>query len=71
MTKIEIEIPDELEFVRRVPSINWTVLVSKMLKEKIREIEEIKRIVAKSQLTERDVEEISDEINKNASEHYK
>ncbi len=70
MTKIDIEIPENLEFIRRMPNVNWTVLVSKMLREKLSEIEEIKKIAAKSKLTEKDVEELSNEINENAARHY-
>ena len=70
MARINIEISDDLEFVKKIPSINWTVLVNKIIKAKLKEIEEIKRIVSKSKLTEKDVEEISDEVNKWASKHY-
>ena len=70
MAKIDIEIPENLEFIRRIPNINWSVLVSKILREKLSEIEEIKRIAAKSKLTDKDAEELSNEINKNAARHY-
>ena len=70
MVKIDIEISDNLEFIKKVPNINWTILVTKMLKEKLREIEEVKRIVSKSKITENDVKEISDEINENAARYY-
>ena len=70
MAKINIEISDDLEFIKKVPNIDWTVLISKMLREKLREIEEIRKIASKSKLTEKDVEEISDEINNNAAKHY-
>ncbi len=71
MSKIEIEVSDDLNFIKMVPSVNWTVLVSKILKERLNEIEEIKRIVSKSKLTEEDVEEISSKINMAAAENYK
>lgn len=70
MAKISIEVSDDLEFIKRVPNVDWTVLVSKILKEKLKEIEEVRKIAANSALTEEDVESISDEINKNASRHY-
>ena len=70
MTKITIELPNELEFIRKVHSTVLTLAVIKMLKDRAEEIKDIERIVAKSQLTEADVEELTDKINLESSKHY-
>ena len=70
MVKITIEIPDELDFLRKLPSLVITAALIKMLKEKAKEFREIDEIVAKSQLTEKDAEELSDKINNAAAKNY-
>ena len=68
--KITIDLPEELEFMKNIPSIYWKVATVKLLQEKMEEIAEIHRIVSKSQLTENDVEELTDKINNEISKHY-
>lgn len=71
MAKITIEIPEELDFIDRIPPIYWTVAVSKILKLRIKEIEEIMKIARESKATEKDVEELTDEIKDAVWDHYK
>lgn len=68
--KVTIELPRELEFVRNVSSVVLTAMVVKMLRVNAKEIHEIDRIVAKSQLNEKDVEELTDKINESGIGHY-
>jgi len=70
MEKITIELPEGLEFVKNVSSIVLTAALIKMLQNKAKEIREIDRIVAKSHLSEKDVEELTDKINESAANHY-
>ncbi len=70
MVQITIDIPKELEFMKKIPSVVITAALIKMLHDKAREIKEIDDIVAKSQLTEADVDELSDKINKSIAKHY-
>ena len=70
MTKITIELPNELEFIRKIPSVVLTAALLKMLKDKAKELKEIDEIVARSELTEKDAEELSDKINSATAKHY-
>ncbi len=70
MEKITIELPEGLEFVKNVSTIVLTAALVKMLQNKAKEIREIDRIVAKSHLTEKDAEELTDKINESAANHY-
>ena len=74
MTKLTVEIPEEIEHRSKMNIAQLAVLASRFIQEKIIEIEEIehfKRSVAKSKLTEEDVEEISDKINRAMWEYHK
>ena len=70
MEEIKIKIPNELEFIKRVPNIEWSILVSKLIRSKLDRIDRIQKIAAKSQLTEKDAEEFSDKINESLSKRY-
>jgi len=62
MVKITIDIPEELEFMKKIPSIKWSFIATKILQSKIEETACFQRTVSKSQATEEDVEELTDEI---------
>ena len=63
MAKIEIEIPEEVSFLKeRIPKHEWAFLAAKLLQERIKEVVEYNRILSMSKATEKDVEEISNEI---------
>ena len=70
MEEISIKIPDDLALMKQISDIDWSLLVGKLLRSKLEEISELKKIVAKSQLTEKDVEELSDKINKSLAKRY-
>lgn len=71
MTEIIIKIPDELETsIKRVPNVDWSILASKLIKSKLDRAMRFQKIVAKSKLTEKDVEELSDKINESLSKRY-
>jgi len=63
MVQITIDLPEELGFMRKVPSIAWTIAVSKVMQSKIEETSRFLRIVSKSKASEKDVEELTERIN--------
>jgi hypothetical protein len=70
MDEIIIKLPEELKFIKPVPSIGWSILVSKLIKSKLDEMLRLQKIVNKSQLSEKDVEELSDKVNASLSQRY-
>lgn len=70
MEEIRIKIPKELEFIKEVPNIDWSILASKLIKSRLDKITRIERIVSKSELTEKDVEGFTDKINTSLSKRY-
>lgn len=70
MAELTFEIPEDLEFMKKVSGIEWSLLFNKLLRSELEEIARLKRIVSKSKLTEKDVEEFSDKINDSLSQRY-
>ena len=71
MTKIEIEVPDEIVFLKkRISAIKWSYLATQALQEKIRKVARYNEILSKSKATDKDVEEISDEIKEAVWKDY-
>ena len=68
--EVKIEIPNELEFIKQAPNIDWSILVGKLIKSKLDRIARLSRTVSKSKLTESDVEELTDKINSSLSQKY-
>lgn len=72
MGGLVIEIPEELrEELEGLPKVNWQLVVRRVLKHELEEILELKRIISKSKLTEEDVSELSEKINKSLSKRFK
>jgi len=70
MEEITLEIPEDLKFMKEIPNIDWSILISRILKEKLEEIARLKRNLSGSKLTEKDIEELSDKINGSLSKRY-
>ena len=70
MEEICIKIPEELKFVGQTSKIDWSILVSKVIKLKLDKMVRLQKIVNKSELSEKDVEEFSDKINSSLSQKY-
>ena len=70
MTKLNFEIPKDLEFIKQVPDVDWSILIGKIVKSKLDNISRLKRVVSKSKLTGKDVDEFSDKINISLSKRY-
>lgn len=74
MVQITIDVPDELKQRAKMLNIELTSLIAKMLREKLKDFEEIerfKKIIAKSKATDKDVEELTDKVNTAMWEHHK
>ncbi len=70
MPEVVVKIPEELAELASVPEIRWQLAIERRLKEEFEELARLKRIVAKSKLTEEDVKELSDEVNTALSERF-
>jgi hypothetical protein len=70
MDELRIKIPREVEFIKQVPSIEWSILASKLIRSKLEEFAKLKKGLSKSKFTEKDVEEFSDKINEALSKRY-
>ena len=62
MSEIVVKVPDELREFESISPINWQLIVGKRIKEEFDEMVRLKKIVAKSKLTEKDVEGLSEEV---------
>ncbi len=70
MEEVRIKIPNELKELLVASRINWQLALERRIKEELSEIVRLKKIVSKSQLTEEDVQKLSDETNIDLSEKY-
>jgi len=70
MLEIVVKIPEDVEFMSRLPKSELSLFVGRMLKEKLGRIERLKRSLQKSKLTEEDVEALSNKINEGLAKKY-
>ncbi|MBI2449826.1 hypothetical protein HYV49_06045 [Candidatus Pacearchaeota archaeon] len=70
MGKVELEIPEDLKFIEKASHVDWSILFNKILRAKLDRISRVRRIIKKSKLSEKDVEELSDKINESLSKRY-
>jgi isopropylmalate/homocitrate/citramalate synthase len=70
MAELIIKVPDELEELESASEINWQLAVEKRLKEEFEELAKLKKIVAKSELTEEQAKELADEVNLSLAKRY-
>lgn len=70
MTKITIEIPEDIAFIKNVPPLDWSLIATKMLQLKLEELTRLKKIISESKLTEKDVDELTNKINESMSKRY-
>ena len=68
--EIKVKIPAELNELESISNINWQLAVNKILKEKFDEIKKIREIIDKSDLTEKQADELSDEVNMALARRY-
>ncbi len=70
MVEIVVEVPRDLEFLIKVPKIELSLFVSRLLKEKLERIERLERGLQKSKLTEEKAEELANKISEGLAKRY-
>jgi len=74
MANITVTVPDDFKHeMEQHPEINWSHVAREAFQEKLdrlETLEEPEEIASKSDLTEEDVEEISEDIKQSLSERY-
>ena len=64
MPTITVNVDDELkERMEKHPEINWSEVTRQAIREKIEALEVMDELTSESELTESDVQEITDKIN--------
>ena len=67
MPSITVNVDDDLkERMEKHPEINWSEVTRQAIEEKIEALEVMDELTSESELTESDVQEIADKINKSA-----
>ena len=65
MANITLSIPDDLHRkMKGFSEIKWSEVARKAIQKKVQDLEMLDKLTSKSKLTEQDVVEISDKINK-------
>ncbi|MBU1252164.1 MAG: hypothetical protein KJ905_01710 [Nanoarchaeota archaeon] len=71
MKELRIRIPEELESeFKAIPNLDLSILVSKILVNKLSRLIRFKQIVSKSQLTEKQAEELANEVSTSLAKRY-
>lgn len=69
MPNVTVSVDDSLKAqMDDHPEINWSEVARKAIREKLRDLEVMERLVEGSELTEADVEEIAAEIDRRATD---
>ncbi|MFP8954928.1 hypothetical protein ACLI4Z_18515 [Natrialbaceae archaeon A-arb3/5] len=64
MPSITVNVDNDLKAqMEKHPEINWSEVTRQAIQEKIEALEMVDELTSESELTERDVQEIADEIN--------
>lgn len=69
MANVTVSVNDDLkEKMSQHPEINWSEIARQAFKNKLDDLELMEQITSKSQLTEEDIEELSEKINRDAAD---
>ncbi|HLD39236.1 MAG TPA: hypothetical protein VJB05_02910 [archaeon] len=72
MATLSVSVSDDMkEKMERMEEINWSAVARKAFEEKIEQVEFMRNIGNKSKLSKKDVEEISNKINRSLSKRFK
>ncbi|MEW6221795.1 MAG: hypothetical protein AB1476_00530 [Candidatus Hadarchaeota archaeon] len=72
MAEIRVRIPEELkQEMGEFPEVEWQVVARKLLEEELERMRDLKTIVSKSKLTEKDVEELSAKVDESLAQRFK
>ena len=71
MAEIKVEVPEDLKReVEQVSEIDWSLAVSRLIKEKFERLARLKRIVSKSEVSEEKAVELSGKISESLARRY-
>lgn len=71
MEEILVQLPDDIAGVlKNFSQLEKSLLVSKLLKEKLKELAKLRKIVSKSQLTQEKADDIASKINESLAQRY-
>ena len=71
MSELMINIPEELESeFKAIPKLELSILVNKVLKDKLLKVVRFKKIVSKSKLSEEQAQELADEVSESLAKRY-
>ncbi|HIG97084.1 MAG TPA: hypothetical protein HA230_01940 [Candidatus Aenigmarchaeota archaeon] len=72
MATLSVSVSDSMkEKMERMEEINWSAVARKAFEEKLEQVEFMRNIGNKSKLSKKDVEEISNKINRSVSKRFK
>ena len=71
MVNMTLALPDNLHSkMKHFSDIKWTEVARKAIESKIRDLEALEKIVSKSKLTHKDVEEFSKKVKTSAAKRF-
>ena len=72
MGTMSVSVSEELkEKMEKLDEVNWSAVARKAFEEKVNQIEFLKKIAAKSKLTEKSAEEISSKISRGMAQKFR
>ena len=71
MVNMTLALPEELHNkMKQFSDVRWTEVARKAIETKVRDLEVIEKLVSKSKLTQKDVEEFSKKIKASATKKF-
>ena len=73
MSEFELKVPLPIELKQEMDEfkVNWSVVVRRLIKQKLDRLLELKSIASKSKLTEEDVAELSEKVDESLSQRFR
>ena len=72
MATLSVSVSDSMkEKMERMEEINWSAVARKAFEEKLEQVEFMRNIGNKSKLSKKDVEEISNKIDRSVSKRFR
>lgn len=71
MVNMTLALPEELHSkMKQFSDIKWTEVARKAIENKVKDLETLEKLVSKSKLTQKDVEEIGKKIKASAAKKF-
>ena len=72
MPVLEVEIPEELaQEMKDFPETEWKIFIRRLLRHEVERLVELRKIVSKSKLTESDVKELSEKVDRALAKRFR